>query len=31
MLRVLLVFILTTIGSIIGTYVGGYEIVSNLF
>jgi pheromone shutdown protein TraB len=28
---VLLVFILTTIGSIIGTYVGGYEIVSNLF
>jgi len=31
MLRVLLVFIFTTIGSIIGTYVGGYEIVSNLF
>jgi len=31
MLRVLLVFILTTLGSIIGTYVGGYEILSNLF
>jgi pheromone shutdown protein TraB len=31
MLRVLLVFIFTTIGSIIGTYVGGFEIVSNLF
>jgi len=31
MLRVLLVFVLTTFGSIIGTYVGGYEIVSNLF
>jgi pheromone shutdown-related protein TraB len=31
MLRVLLVFIFTTLGSIIGTYVGGYEIVSNLF
>jgi pheromone shutdown-related protein TraB len=31
MLRVMLVFIFTTIGSIIGTYVGGYEIVSNLF
>jgi pheromone shutdown protein TraB len=27
----LLVFIFTTIGSIIGTYVGGFEIVSNLF
>ncbi len=31
MLRILLVFLLTTLGSIIGTYVGGYEIVSNLF
>ncbi len=31
MLRVMLVFIFTTLGSIIGTYVGGYEIVSNLF
>jgi pheromone shutdown protein TraB len=30
-LRVLLVFVLTTIGGIAGTYVGGYEIVSNLF
>jgi pheromone shutdown-related protein TraB len=30
-LRVMLVFIFTTLGSIIGTYVGGYEIVSNLF
>jgi pheromone shutdown protein TraB len=25
------VFLLTTIGSMIGTWVGGYEIVSNLF
>jgi pheromone shutdown-related protein TraB len=31
LLRILLVFVLTTIGSIIGTYVGGAEIVSNLF
>jgi pheromone shutdown-related protein TraB len=31
MLRVILVFILTTLGSVIGTYVGGYKIVSNLF
>jgi pheromone shutdown-related protein TraB len=31
MLRILLVFVLTTIGSLIGTWVGGYEIVSNLF
>jgi pheromone shutdown-related protein TraB len=31
MLRILLVFLLTTIGSIIGTWVGGYRIVSNLF
>jgi len=31
MLRVFLVFIMTTLGSLIGTYVGGYEIVKNLF
>ena len=31
LLRVLLVFVLTTLGSLIGTYVGGYEIVSNIF
>ena len=31
MLRILLVFVFTTVGSIIGTWVGGYEIVSNLF
>lgn len=31
LLRVLLVFILTSIGSAIGTYVGAYEIISNLF
>jgi pheromone shutdown protein TraB len=31
LLRIMLVFVLTTIGSIIGTYVGGAEIVSNLF
>lgn len=31
LLRVLLVFILTGIGSVIGTYVGAYEIISNLF
>ncbi len=31
LLRIFLVFILTTLGSIVGTYVGGYEIVSNLF
>jgi pheromone shutdown protein TraB len=31
MLRIMLVFLFTTFGSIIGTYVGGYEIVSNLF
>ena len=30
LLRILLVFILTTVGSLVGTYVGGYEIVSNL-
>ena len=31
LLRVFLVFLLTTLGSLIGTYVGGFEIVSNLF
>jgi len=31
LLRIMLVFVLTTIGSIVGTYVGGVEIVSNLF
>lgn len=31
MLRIFLVFILTTLGSLIGTYVGGFEIVKNLF
>jgi pheromone shutdown-related protein TraB len=31
LLRIFLVFLLTTLGSIVGTYVGGYEIVSNLF
>jgi len=31
LLRILLVFILTTLGSLVGTYVGGFEIVSNLF
>lgn len=31
LLRILLVFILTTLGSVIGTWVGGVEIVSNLF
>ncbi len=31
LLRIFLVFVLTTVGSLIGTYVGGYEIVSNLF
>ncbi len=30
-LRVFLVFILTSLGSVIGTYVGAYEIISNLF
>ena len=29
LLRVLLVFILTTIGSMVGTWVGGIEILSN--
>jgi pheromone shutdown-related protein TraB len=31
LLRIFLVFLLTTMGSLIGTYVGGFEIVSNLF
>lgn len=31
LLRILLVFILTSLGSLIGTYVGAYEIISNLF
>ena len=30
-LRVFLVFILTSLGSVIGTYVGAYEIISNIF
>ena len=31
LLRIFLAFIFTTIGSIIGTWVGGSVIVSNLF
>ena len=31
LLRIFLVFVLTTLGSILGTWVGGTEIVSNLF
>ena len=31
LLRVLLVFILTSLGSLIGTYLGAAEIISNLF
>ncbi len=31
LLRIFLVFVLTTLGSMIGTWVGGVEIVSNLF
>ncbi len=31
LLRVLLVFILTSLGSVLGTYVGGYKIISSLF
>ncbi len=31
LLKILLVFILTGLGSAIGTYVGAYEIISNLF
>ncbi len=31
LLRILLVFILSGLGSVIGTYVGAYEIISNIF
>jgi pheromone shutdown-related protein TraB len=31
LLRIFLVFILTSLGSAIGTYVGAYEIIGNLF
>jgi len=31
LLRIFLVFILTSLGSLIGTYVGAYEIITNLF
>ena len=31
LLRVMLVFLLSTLGSVIGTWLGAYEIVSNLF
>lgn len=31
LLRVLLAFVLPSLGSVIGTYLGGYEIISNLF
>ncbi|RMI03316.1 MAG: TraB/GumN family protein [Calditrichaeota bacterium] len=31
LLRILLVFMFTTLGSVIGTWVGGYRIISNLF
>ncbi len=31
LLRIFLVFVLSTLGSVIGTWVGGAEIVSNLF
>jgi pheromone shutdown-related protein TraB len=31
LLRVFLVFLLPGIGSMIGTYIGGYEIITNLF
>ncbi len=31
LLRILLVFILTSLGSALGTYVGAYEIISNIF
>ncbi len=30
LLRIFLVFILTSLGSLIGTYIGAYEIISNL-
>ena len=31
LLRIFLVFLLVTVGSVIGTWVGGIEIVRNLF
>lgn len=31
LLRIFLVFILTSLGSVIGTYAGAYKIISNLF
>lgn len=31
LLRVFLVFILSSLGSVLGTYVGAYEIITNLF
>jgi pheromone shutdown protein TraB len=31
LLKILLVFILTTLGSMVGTWVGGVEIVGNVF
>ncbi len=31
LLRIFLVFVLTSLGSAIGTYVGAYEIISNIF
>ena len=31
LLRILLVFILSGLGSVLGTYVGAYKIISNLF
>ena len=31
LLRVFLVFFLSGLGSAVGTYVGGYEIIKNLF
>ena len=31
LLRVLLVFIMASLGSVLGTYIGAYEIISNLF
>ena len=31
LLRIFLVFLLTTIGGVIGTYVGGAELIKSLF
>ena len=31
LLRLFLVFLFTGLGSAIGTYIGGYEIITNLF